>query len=299
MADDEQDGAVVPGVVDSLHRALEAAIEEQEAGEPKQEKKEGDEELEAGEPKQEKKEGDEELAADELADLADALGASGVTSSSNPTAVQMRPFLDAMDALSELTRAFGVALELARADIAEKAGVTREYWLRFLDERGSDDSDTVERLVREEIEQFCGKPASPSRKKKEKNKGKWTRAELEPLFAHARRSYRECPTRMIFRLLWAMEFSCCVLEQLRDLPDHSFYHCAGVAYNETLAHRHSWAIRAASKVAMLALPSRETVIARLECVDDPTRVYALAAAMRPVLTRIQTLFEELDLLEIP
>lgn len=66
--------------------------------------------------------------------------------------------------------------------------------------------------------------------------------------------------RTVLRNLWLLDFIYFFMKKIYDERDASLSTCAKEAYSKGLGPHHPWAIRQVAKVAMIAVPSRETYI---------------------------------------
>lgn len=83
----------------------------------------------------------------------------------------------------------------------------------------------------------------------------------------------------------------------------SFSALVGRSYTATLANHHSWVVRSAVSVALYAVPSRSSLVRRLDPEGSEERIIeklnAAVVAMQPVYDRIQSLYAENDILQLP
>ena len=113
-------------------------------------------------------------------------------------------------------------------------------------------------------------------------------------------------SRTLLRLHRALEFIILLFSELAQSSaesTESFSTLVGRAYTATLANHHSWVIRSAVFVALYAVPSRSTLVHRLDSEGSDERIInqlnAAVLAMQPVYDRVQTLYSDNDLLQLP
>jgi len=109
-------------------------------------------------------------------------------------------------------------------------------------------------------------------------------------------------SRTLLRLHRALQFLILLFCELAQSSE-SFSTVVGEAYNATLANHHPWVVRSAVSVALYAVPSRSSLIQRLDSEGSEERIAdqlnAAVLAMQPVYDRIQTLYTDNDLLQLP
>jgi len=112
--------------------------------------------------------------------------------------------------------------------------------------------------------------------------------------------------RTLLRLHRALEFLIVLFRELAlssANSTESFSTLVGRAYNSTLANYHPWIVRSTVSVALYAVPSRSSLVQRLDPDGSEERIIdqlnAAVQAMQPVYDRIQTLFNDSDMLQLP
>jgi len=112
-------------------------------------------------------------------------------------------------------------------------------------------------------------------------------------------------SRTLLRLHRALEFLILLFRELAQSADgaESFSALVGRAYGATLANHHSWVVRSAVYVALYAVPSRSTLVHRLDPEGSEERLIdqlnAAVLAMQPVYDHVQSLYADSDLLQLP
>jgi len=113
-------------------------------------------------------------------------------------------------------------------------------------------------------------------------------------------------SRTLLRLHRALEFLILLFREMAQSSAdsaESFSALVGRAYSSTLANHHSWFVRSAVSVALYAVPSRNSLVQRLDPEGCEERIIdrlnAAVLAMQPVYDRIQTLYLDKDLLHLP
>lgn len=66
--------------------------------------------------------------------------------------------------------------------------------------------------------------------------------------------------RTVLRNMWLLDFLHHFMGMIHDDRDAKLSHVAKEAYNKGLGPHHPWVVRQAAKVAMLAVPSRQTFL---------------------------------------
>jgi len=112
-------------------------------------------------------------------------------------------------------------------------------------------------------------------------------------------------TRTLLRLHRAMEFLILLFYEMAQSSADSaetFSALVGRAYNATLANHHPWVVRSAVSVALYAVPSRSSLVQRLDPDGSEKRIIdqlnAAVLAMQPVYDRVQDLFSANGLLQL-
>ena len=112
-------------------------------------------------------------------------------------------------------------------------------------------------------------------------------------------------SRTLLRLHRALEFLLLLFRELAQSSAdgaESFSALVGRAYTATLANHHSWVVRGAVSVALYAVPSRSSLVRRLDPEGSEERIVddlnATVLAMQPVYDQVQTLYADSDLLEL-
>ena len=113
-------------------------------------------------------------------------------------------------------------------------------------------------------------------------------------------------SRTLLRLHRALEFLILLFSELAQSSadsTESFSALVGRAYGATLANHHPWVVRSAVYVALYAVPSRRSLVRRLDPDGSEERIVdqlkVAVVAMRPVYDRVQALFSDSDLLQLP
>jgi len=113
-------------------------------------------------------------------------------------------------------------------------------------------------------------------------------------------------SRTLLRLHRALEFLILLFYELAQSSadsSESFSTLVGRAYSATLANYHSWIVRSAVSIALYAVPSRSSLVQRLDPEGSEERIIeqlnAAVLAMQPVYDRVQALFSDYDLLHLP
>jgi len=113
-------------------------------------------------------------------------------------------------------------------------------------------------------------------------------------------------SRTLLRLHRALEFLIllfCELAKSSADSAESFSTVVGRAYSTTLANHHPWVVRSAVTVALYAVPSRGSLVRRLDQEGSEERIVdqlnAAVLAMQPVYDRLQTLYTDNNLLYLP
>jgi len=112
--------------------------------------------------------------------------------------------------------------------------------------------------------------------------------------------------RTLLRLHRALEFLILLFREMAQSSAdgaESFSALVGRAYSSTLANHHPWVVRSAVSVALYAVPSRSSLVRRLDPEGCEERIVdqlnAAVLAMQPVYDRLQTLYSDNNLLHLP
>lgn len=113
-------------------------------------------------------------------------------------------------------------------------------------------------------------------------------------------------SRTLLRLHRAVEFLILLFRELAQSSadsTESFSTLVGRAYSATLANHHSWLVRSGISVALYAVPSRSSLVRRLDREGSEERIInqlnAAVVEMQPVYDQIQTLYADNNLLQLP
>jgi len=113
-------------------------------------------------------------------------------------------------------------------------------------------------------------------------------------------------SRTLLRLHRALEFLILLFRELaKSSADgtESFSTLVGRAYSATLANYHPWVVRSAVTMALYAVPSRGSLVRRLDPDGSEDRIVnqlnAAILVMQPVYDKLQTLYTDNDLLHLP
>ena len=60
--------------------------------------------------------------------------------------------------------------------------------------------------------------------------------------------------------MWLLDFVSLMFKNLDEKREMSLSHIAKDAYTQTLGTHHPWVVRQAAKVAMIAIPARDTLV---------------------------------------
>ena len=119
-------------------------------------------------------------------------------------------------------------------------------------------------------------------------------------------SGQESGSRTLLKLHRALEFLILLFSEMAQSSadgTETFSALVARAYNATLANHHPWYVRSAVAVAVYAVPSRSSLVQRLDHEGSEERIIdqlnAAVLAMQPVYDRVQTLYAENDLLQLP
>jgi len=119
-------------------------------------------------------------------------------------------------------------------------------------------------------------------------------------------SEEQSGSRTLLRLHRALEFLILLFYELAQSSadsTESFSTLVGRAYSATLANHHPWIVRSAVYIALYAVPSRSSLVQRLDPDGSDERIIeqlnAAVLAMQPVYDRVQALFSDNDLLQLP
>ena len=120
------------------------------------------------------------------------------------------------------------------------------------------------------------------------------------------KSGEESGSRTMLRLHRALEFLILLFREMaKSSADgaESFSALVGRCYGATLANHHPWVVRSGVYVALYAVPSRSSLVQRLDADGSEERIVsqlnAAVLAMQPVYDRLQTLYSDNDLLQLP
>jgi len=113
-------------------------------------------------------------------------------------------------------------------------------------------------------------------------------------------------SRTLLRLHRALEFLILLFYEMAQSSansSESFSALVRRAYRATLANHHPWVVRSAVSVALHAVPSRSSLVQRLDPEGSEERIIgqlnAAVLAMQPVYDHVQALFSDNDMLQLP
>jgi len=189
-------------------------------------------------------------------------------------AVPMVAFIQTYKELIKLFDVLGRGFSFVKTDLVSKITILEEFAQK---ENGK--FDTVEKLVHYEVESKI-------------------------LVVLDSKGYNISGSRTLVRLVRALDFIQLFMKYIEEKTDHELGQCCRIAYDETLANYHGWAIRKAASVAFYLLPTKKDFVKQIYPTSPSEEktmndLHILQTSVGVVLTKTKDLLAKNDLNNLP